>query len=140
MPGCIYWMDDYKVYLTSHPGCLSFQIRPKFLLFNIWSNFSLDYIFHLYSLPDPTIPFSCVFWWYPWVSQDKAQARRLMAVSLWQVAMVCCPVISEIRDTIDKWQPAKHLLPHPSCAWDWVCIAQTTVCRCACFTLSSGMS
>lgn len=94
--------------------------------------------FYPYNAP-PTIPFYlCVFWCSPWTCQDKSQTRKLMAVSSWQVAMVPCLVISEIRDKVDKWQSAKHLLPHPSCAWAGY-IPQMAVCTCTCFSLSSGM-
>jgi hypothetical protein len=45
-----------------------------------------------------------------------------MAASSWQVAMVVNLGVSEIRDTVDERQHAKHLLPHPSCAQGWVCV------------------
>lgn len=55
------------------------------------------------SQPNPTIPFlGCVFWGYPQAYEDKTQAGKLMAASSWQVAVVFCLVIPEIRDTVDK--------------------------------------
>ena len=38
----------------------------------------------------------------PQAYEDKTQAGKLMAASSWQVAVVFCLVIPEIRDTVDK--------------------------------------
>lgn len=137
---CSFWMSDYRASLLSFFWeYLSFGISPSFILLNAAFKYSLDCIFLLCLQCPPTIPFYlCVFWCSPWTCQDKSQTRKLMAVSSWQVATVPCLVISEIRDKVDKWQSAKHLLPHPSCAWAGY-IPQMAVCTCTCFSLSSGM-
>lgn len=111
------------------------------LLFGMWSDFALDCDCHSFPAWSHNPLLVCILG-LPMNGSVRPESpgQKLMAASSWRVAVVFCLVISEIRDSVDKWQPAKHLLPHPSCAWAGGASLRLLYCRCTCFTLSSGVS